>query len=173
MVTERLQLIPATVALCQAETIGREAVGRALGAVVPPSWPPPVLEPDDVERVRQQLESDPRSRAWTLHYLLRASPVAEDSPVLVGVAGFGGPPSPEGAVQIGYAVAVEHQRRGYATEAVAALIARAFRDPEVRVVVATTFPTLTPSIGVLRNTGFVHVSDDPASGLMRFERRRA
>ena len=172
MVTERLQLIPATVALCQAELIGREAVARALGAAVPISWPPPVLERDDVERIHRQLASDPRARVWTLHYLLRASPGADDLPALVGVAGFGGPPSPEGEVQIGYAVALEHQGRGYATEAVTALIARAFEDPGVTVVVATTFPTLASSIGVLRKTGFMHVGDDRDTLLMRFERRR-
>ena len=172
MTTERLRLIPATAALCRAETMGQEAVSRALGAVVPPSWPPSVLEPDDVERVRRQLQSDPRNQAWTLHYLLRSSAAGDGLPELVGVAGFGGPPSPEGAVQIGYAVAVEHQRRGYATEAVMALIARAFRDPSVVVIVATTFPTLAASIGVLRRTGFMHVGDDPGTGQMRFERRR-
>jgi hypothetical protein len=42
----------------------------------------------------------------------------------------------------------------------------------VAVVVATTFATLEPSIGVLQKTGFEHVGGDPESGLMRFERRR-
>jgi len=172
MITERLQLVAATPELCQAERIGPLAVGSALGAQVPPSWPPPVFEPDDVERVRKQLEAAPTNATWTLYYVISKPPDAGGLPTLVGVAGFGGPPSPDGVVEIGYAVAVEHQHRGYATEAVRALVAHAFAESRVAVVVATTFPTLEPSIGVLQKTGFHHVASDPKTGLMRFERRR-
>jgi len=172
MITERLQLIAATLDLCLAEGVGPDAVGRALGAQVPPSWPPPVFEPDDVDRVRRRLERDPATAPWTLCYVVRRSANADNLPSLVGVAGFAGPPSPDGAVEIGYAIAVEHQRRGYATEAVRALVTHAFAEPGVAVIVAFTFATLEPSIGVLRKTGFEYVGRDPDSGLMRFERRR-
>ena len=172
MVTERLQLVPATLSLCDAEASGQDAVARALGALVPPSWPPPVLEPDDVDRIRRRLESDPRNHTWTLHYVVRRPSAAGGRPELVGVAGYAGPPTPGGAVEIGYAVAVEHQRHGYATEAVTALVARAFADPGVSVVFATTYATLQPSIHVLRKVGFVHVASDPQTGLLRYERRR-
>jgi RimJ/RimL family protein N-acetyltransferase len=91
----------------------------------------------------------------------------------VGVAGFGGAPDPDGAVQIGYAVAEEHQRHGYATEAVTALLAYAFSHSAVTAVVATTYAALTPSIGVLRKTGFVQAGTASDNGLIRFERRRS
>jgi [ribosomal protein S5]-alanine N-acetyltransferase len=120
MMTERLQLIPVTLRLCDAEGHGPDALARELGAQVPRSWPPSVFEPDDVARIRRRLEVDSRSSIWTLHYVLRRPAEAAGQPELVGVAGFGGLPTAEGVVDIGYAIAVEHQRRGYATEAVSA-----------------------------------------------------
>jgi RimJ/RimL family protein N-acetyltransferase len=70
-------------------------------------------------------------------------------------------------------VAAEHQRRGYASEAVRALIERAFADGRVNVVVATTYPTLEPSIGVLLKAGFVFVGSHPETGIVRYEIRRS
>ena len=70
MLTDRLELVPATVALCDAEALGPSAVADALGSDIPTSWPPPVFEPDDVARVRQQLIADAGSASWTLHYVL-------------------------------------------------------------------------------------------------------
>jgi hypothetical protein len=49
-----------------------------------------------------------------------------------------------GAVEIGYAIAPEHQRRGYATEAVQALLSQAFDHVEVVVVPAVSRPRLPP-----------------------------
>ena len=130
-----------------------------------------MFESDDVERVRRQLLADPNTGRWTLHYVLRR--VASDSggPELVGVAGYAGPPTPDGVVEIGYAIAVEYQRQGFATEAVRALLDGAFADPHVLIVVATTYATLRPSIRVLEKTGFIEVSHASETGLKRFERR--
>jgi RimJ/RimL family protein N-acetyltransferase len=117
------------------------------------------------------LTADPTLGIWTLHYVLRrASSDAERA--LVGVAGFGGAPGADGVVDIGYAIAGEHQRQGYATEAVNALLALAFADPRVLRVGATTYATLRPSIGVLQKTGFTEISHDVSTGFMRFERER-
>jgi RimJ/RimL family protein N-acetyltransferase len=172
MITRRLQLVPTTVALCRAEVQGRDAIGRALGAHVPASWPPPVFETDDVERIHRQLDADPTNRAWTLHYVLLPPATLGEQAKLVGVAGYAGPPAADGIVNIGYAIAAEHQGRGYATEAVGAIVAQAFLDPRVEVVCATTYPTLGPSLSVLRKTGFAHVTSDPGSGVVTYERRR-
>jgi [ribosomal protein S5]-alanine N-acetyltransferase len=173
MLTERLELIAATPYLCEAEARGAEALGQALAVRVPPSWPPPVFEPNDVERIRRQLELDPGNQAWTLHYIILRTPGADALRELVGVAGYAGPPSADGAVEVGYAIAVEHQRQGYATEAVRALVTEAFQDPEIVVVRAMTYQSLEPSIGVLRKSGFLPVDRNPATGLLRYERRRA
>lgn len=172
MLTDRLELVPATVALCDAEALGPSAVADALGSDIPTSWPPPVFEPDDVARVRQQLIADAGSASWTLHYVLRRQTVSAKRPILVGVAGYGGPPDTDGLVEIGYAILSDHQCRGYATEAVGALVSHAFADASIRGVVATTYHTLQASIRVLEKAGFAEVSRDQQTGLMRFERRR-
>jgi len=172
MRARRLDLVPATVELCQAEARGRDAVAACLGAEVPASWPPPVFEPDDVARIRQRLEADARAGEWTLYYLLLRAVGSDQEPALVGVAGYTAPPTTEGEVEIGYAIAAEHRRCGYATEAVEALLARAFEYPHVLVVTAKTFPALQPSIGVLVKTGFVRAGGEGADGVIRYERRR-
>jgi ribosomal-protein-alanine N-acetyltransferase len=172
MLTNRLELVPATVALCDAESRGAAALAMTLGAKVPRSWPPPVFEADDVDRIRGRLIADPMAADWTLHYVLRRAGSGVGRPVLVGVAGYDGPPNADGVVEIGYAIAEEYRRQGYATEAVTALLGRAFADSRVRVVAATTYTTLRASIGVLKKTGFTQVSRDAESGVVRFERTR-
>jgi [ribosomal protein S5]-alanine N-acetyltransferase len=170
-VTHRLQLIPATVALCEAEMRGRAAVSLVLQAAMPQQWPPPVFEPDDVARVHRQLTAAPSDSEWTLYYIVERPVGGAERPALIGIAGYVSPPTLDGVIEIGYAIATEHQRRGYATEAVAALLTRAFADSRVRVVVATTYSTLLPSIRVLQKTGFVEVTRDPATNLVKFECR--
>src|SRR5688572_30956881 len=44
---------------------------------------------------------------------------------VIGKCGFTGPPGVDGAVEIAYGVAPEHQGKGYATEAAAALVSYA------------------------------------------------
>jgi [ribosomal protein S5]-alanine N-acetyltransferase len=167
--TERLRLIPATVALCDAEAEGAAAVGRLLGATMPASWPPAVFERDDVDRVRRALLSSDEAQTWTLHYMLRRAESLAEPPTLIGVAGFAGWPRPAGIVEIGYAVAEEYRRLGYATEAVVALLDRAFSDARVRVVAASTYVTIPASIRVLEKTGFALVSRRDDTGLMQFQ----
>jgi len=172
MITERLTLIPATVALCDAEGRGVAAVGQALGATVPASWPPSVFEPDDVARVRRHLVATPEAGRWTLYYVLRRSAEEDGLPALIGVAGYVAPPTSDGAVEIGYAIVEEFQRMGFATEAVRALLTDAFAAG-ARVVVATTYATLHASIRVLEKSGFVETSRAVTTGLLRFEHRRS
>lgn len=93
---------------------------------------------------------------------------------VIGMGGFKGPPS-NGTVEIAYAVTPDEQRKGYATEIAAGLIAHAFDAPEVHLVIAHTLPDGIASQRVLTKCGFTHVGEvlDPEDGLVwRFERRR-
>lgn len=121
-------------------------------------------------RLRSRLESKPETAGWVLYYLL-LSAVPGDTRELVGVAGFPDTPNAEGSVEIGYAVVPEHQRLGYATEAVSALLAHAFADPAVSAISATTYAELGPSISVLQRTGFVQ-HEATTSGKVFFRRGR-
>jgi RimJ/RimL family protein N-acetyltransferase len=94
----------------------------------------------------------------------------------VGQCGFKGPPEADGVVEIAYAVALEHQGRGYATEAAEALVGYAFSHDHVRLIRAHTLPEANASTRVLAKNGFLRVGDivDPDDGLVwRWERREA
>jgi hypothetical protein len=62
IVTERLQLVPATVGHVRAALESPTALSRALGASVPPTWPPEYLN-DDALRCRLDKLSA-RSDRW-------------------------------------------------------------------------------------------------------------
>ena len=160
----RLSLVPLTDALVEAEQAGPTRLAQLLGAVTPSSWPPELFEPDDLRRMGRLLQ-DPQNHGWTLYYLLtQASPVR-----LVGVAGFGGAPTAEGVVDLGYSVLPEFRRQGLATEAVEALVTFAVADPRVRAIAAQTYPALTASIGVLSKSGFRLVPSSAGSDTVRYE----
>lgn len=87
---------------------------------------------------------------------------------LVGKGGFKGPPDADGVVEIAYGVNPEHEGKGYATEAAAALVSYAFGDRQVRVVRAHTLPQSNASMRVLIKCGFRQVGEvmDPDDGLV-------
>jgi len=118
-----------------------------------------------------RLASSPAVDPWVHGYSL----VERGSEAVVGSCGFKGPPV-DGVVEIAYGVSPEQQRRGYATEAAAALVAYAFRRTDVSVVRAHTLPDASASQRVLVKCGFERVGevDDPEDGpVCRFEKRKS
>ncbi|MSU64399.1 MAG: N-acetyltransferase [Pedosphaera sp.] len=92
---------------------------------------------------------------------------------VIGTCGFTGPPGTDGVVEIAYGVALEHQGKGYATEAAAALVGYAFSNGQVRLIRAHTLPESNASARVLTKCGFHRVGEviDPEDGLVwRWER---
>jgi RimJ/RimL family protein N-acetyltransferase len=164
--TARLDLIPATPELARADLAGREALGEALGVPVPESWPPELFDEPALRYTLGKLEGRPEAAGWWSYYVVR-----REEPLLVGVVGYKGPPA-AGAVEIGYSVVPEHRRRGYATEASAALVARAFARADVERVLAETLPELSPSIGVMGKLGFVFVGEGSEPGVIRYALER-
>jgi RimJ/RimL family protein N-acetyltransferase len=81
------------------------------------------------------------------------------------MGGFKGAPDEAGSIELGYGILPEHQRHGYATEAVRGWIDFAFASPQVRTVVGQTLPRLTASIRVLEKAGFRYVGagSDPSA----------
>jgi ribosomal-protein-alanine N-acetyltransferase len=100
--------------------------------------------------------------------------IQRDSGETVGTAGFKGPPSADGTVEIAYGIEPDYQGNGYATEAAQALVNYAFTNGPVSIVVAHTLPQLNASGGVLTKCGFQRVGEvvDPEDGLVwRWEKR--
>jgi RimJ/RimL family protein N-acetyltransferase len=168
--TERLQLTPATSDLVSAALGGSAALAAALNARVPPTWPPEFVDSPALEFIRDRLTETPDDGEWWMYFIVLPAAAAER--VLIGTAGYKGRPA-DGTVEVGYGIVIDHRRRGYASEAVRGLVARAFRVPGVRRVIAETLPELTPSIGVLRKCGFELIGEGSEPGVIRFELTRA
>lgn len=169
IVTERLEIVPATPALTKAALEGPRALGAGLAASVPPTWPPDYLDEPALRFTLDRLEEAPEHAHWWMHFVLRKRGGGDRT--LIGSAGYKGPPS-DGTVEVGYGIVSDHRRNGYASETVHALVARAFTVPEVRRVIAETLPELLPSIGVLHKCGFRLIGPGSEPGVIRFERTR-
>lgn len=168
--TERLELVPATPELLSAALDGEEALSASLRALVPRSWPPEYVDPPALQFTRDRVAADPAQAEWWMYFVV--TPREDGERVLIGTAGYKGPPTPDGTVEVGYSVVADHHRRGYASESVRALVRRAFGVPGVRKVIAETLPELEPSIGVLRKCGFELVGEGSEPGVIRFELTR-
>lgn len=168
--TERLDLVPSTVPTLRAAIEDSERLGMLLDARVPGGWPPDLLDAPALQWTVDRLREDPNAASWYMYWIvLRGEPAR----TLVGVAGYKGPPSLDGIVEIGYGVVPEHQRRGYATEAAQALVRNAFAEPKVQRVIAETLPSLEPSMAVLAKCGFDFIGEGSEPGVIRYERRRS
>ena len=78
--------------------------------------------------------------------------VERHTSTVVGGAGFFGPPQ-DGEVEIGYGIVPSRQRRGYATEAVQAMVADIFQVDSVLTVTANVDLDNPASIRVLEKSG--------------------
>ncbi|ADG77563.1 GCN5-related N-acetyltransferase OS=Tsukamurella paurometabola (strain ATCC 8368 / DSM / CCUG 35730 / CIP 100753 / JCM 10117 / KCTC 9821 / NBRC 16120 /NCIMB 702349 / NCTC 13040) OX=521096 GN=Tpau_0930 PE=4 SV=1 [Tsukamurella paurometabola] len=129
--------------------------------VLPPSFATP--ESLRLWRMRdRQIAADPASAEWITGAILDT-----DRDLVVGRAGYHGPPDGNGTVEIGYAVDPEYRRRGYARAALEFLLARAGSDPSVRTVRATVSPDNTASSSLIAQYGFVEIGTqiDEVDGL--------
>jgi RimJ/RimL family protein N-acetyltransferase len=165
--TARLDLVAATVDLARADLDDRSALARLLEARIAPEWPPPLNDRDSQSWTLRYLEQHLDAVGWCMWYfVLRADRTA------IGVGGFKGLPSSDGTVEVGYSVLEAHQRRGYASEAVDALVAWAFGHDVVTRVIAETYPELVASIGVMEKTGFRFLGPGSEERVIRYERLR-
>lgn len=156
LTTTRLELVAGTVALAKAEIDDLPALAMLLNVPLPTQWPPPLNDEHSQKYFLDALlNAAPSHDGWYLWYCLRRGPRA-----LLGSAGFKGIPA-DGMVEIGYSMLEEHQRNGYCTEAVGALIGWAFQHPEVNMVIAHTLPGLLPSIRVMEKCGMVFADNGP------------
>lgn len=74
--------------------------------------------------------------------------------VVVGNCGWRGAPDADGSVEIGYLLVPAARRRGYGTEAVAAVIAESLRNEGVRKITAVVEVSNVASRRLLTRLGF-------------------
>jgi len=163
--TSRLTLVAATPALIDEELARPERLADELAADLAVDWPPEDHDGDALRFFREKLQHDDAAGWWLYYVLVTRAP----RPLIVGSAGFKGPPE-AGVVEIGYSIVLSQRRRGFATEACRALVEAAWRGG-ADAVSAQTLPGNEPSIGVLRKLGFTQHGARP-SGMLAFELRR-
>ncbi len=163
--SRRLTLHEATIEVLRADLAGPASLGTALGCAVTSEWPPEMYPPEKVER-RIRALADPSQRGWWSWYA-----VERETNTLVGMATYLGKPV-GGEVEVGYAICHSAQRRGFASEALAALVDRAWDEPAVERIVAVTTPQNTGSIAVLLKAGFAPIAAPEGEAHFRLQRHQ-
>lgn len=82
-----------------------------------------------------------------------------DGDQVVGLCGYKRPPGLTKTAEIGYGIAPERRRRGYATRAICLLVNEARADQAVERVAAETSVDNPASKLVLERNGFTHIGD--------------
>lgn len=166
--SRRLTLVAASPELVDADLAGAAEFAVALGAEVPPEWPPALFGGSFMRAVQAQL-AHPGEQGWSVWYLL--DPEATPA-VVIGMCQFKGRPDAAGSVEIAYAILDRYRARGYATEAVARLIEWAFGHQNVVQVTAETMPHLRSSIRVLEKVGMAPAGPGSEYGVVRYAVRK-
>lgn len=165
--TPRLELIAATESIARVALEEPDAFGGSVDAEVPTGWPPIVVS-DTRAFFARVLTADPPSAGWWIWYVVLRAPQR----VLIGHAGFAGPPNPEGSIECGYALLEGWHRQGFATEALGALCSWAFSDPRVHRITGRTYPHLVASVRTMERNGFCIDGPPSSEGLVTLIRER-
>jgi ribosomal-protein-alanine N-acetyltransferase len=154
--TTRLELAPLDAEAIQA-LLGGDAqrLEQLTGAAFPRPVEPPPYMADSLPVVGARLRKSPEEAPWW-NWLV----VSQEDGEAVGSVAFGGMPDAAGAVLIGYAMYPGHEGRGYATEAVKAMVEWAFAQPGVRIVRALAPVWNTPAVHVAEKIGMRPVASD-------------
>ena len=154
--TARLELTPLDADAIQALLAGdAKRLKQLTGAAFPHPIAPPPYMAESLPVVGAQLRKSPAEAPWW-NWLV----VKHEDGEAVGSVAFGGKPDPAGAVLIGYAMYPGHEGRGYATEAVKAMVEWAFAQPGVNTVRALAPVWNTPAVHVAEKVGMRPVASD-------------
>ena len=152
--SEHLILLPMSLELMEALARGDlEHAQPMVSYQIPPNWP------QGMESVLAFRIAIARVQPQALPLLLNAMVLRAEPEVVVGRIGFHGPADETGMLEIGYEVFAPYRRRGYAREAVIAMLGWAQRDPAVQRFRASVSPQNLPSRRLVTGLGFVEVGD--------------
>jgi ribosomal-protein-alanine N-acetyltransferase len=176
--TPRLGLEPISLALVEAIMLGRrDDAERIAEAKLPGAWPNRALIERAFTASLDEIRADPATRLWGDRLMIVTEPVAGRlERRVVGSVVFHGRPVEDGVAEIAYGVEEGSQGQGIATEATAASVGWALREPGVQAVRATTLPWHKASLRVIEKLGMkpVGTRDHELLGeLLVFEVRRA
>ena len=154
LLTERLILIPFTLQICQNLLDGDFNAVHAMGLKKGISWPDDDVM-DTLPRIINNLllvKGPTGFESWMI--------VKNDTLEIIGDLGFKGIKHDDGTIDIGYGIIKEERRKGYAAEAVAALVDWAFSQTIVNQITARCAIDNSGSINLLKKLNFNETSRD-------------
>ena len=165
LVTERLELVPASADVLQAVLEGRRDTA---GFRIPLAWPEADLA-EVLPAFAGILAENPASACWGIWFMVRRA-----DRTVVGDIGFKGPPDEHGRVDLGYGVLADCRRNGYASEAARALVDWALGQQGVKSVFAECLVGNLASLRVLEKAGMTRlgVGETPEGQVVQWEIRR-
>jgi len=165
MIPRRLKLVNGNLELLTAALADGGALEALLGVSLAEGW---AGFPEALPVLCASYAKNPHGHPWGSLFF-----VDPQARVLVGFGGFKGPPSSDGVLEIGYAIAPAFRGRGLASDAVTQMVQRAFEDSTVTAVDAHTLGHANPSTRVLEKSSFRKIGDvsDPDEGLVWHWRR--
>ena len=162
--TRRLRLVPQDPAHLRALIEGPENYERVSGMTPANGLREFIVSPDVSAEWMAALRTATGVDPWKYGFAV----MEHESGLVIGNAGFVGPPDSAGSVEIAYGIVPDYEGRGYATEAAAALVRYARADTRVRALCAHTLPARNASTRVLEKCGFRQAGevDHPTDGLI-------
>jgi [ribosomal protein S5]-alanine N-acetyltransferase len=130
-----------------------------LGTAADPDWP----SRDEIDlfaALRHAPARDERFGPWLV--------IVTHAALVIGTAGFTGPPQADGSVEIGFGITPRWRRRGYASEATSALVRFGLGQRGVVRVIARCAATNTASRRVMGRVGMAPIG--ARDGLLAFAR---
>ncbi|SHL55303.1 ribosomal-protein-alanine N-acetyltransferase [Chryseobacterium carnipullorum] len=154
LTTERLILIPFTTKICRDILKDDFSDLAAMGLKKGKGWPySDVIEtlPRIIDNL-SKVEEPTGFESWMI--------IKNDTFEIIGDAGFKGYNGEEKNIDIGYGISKEERRKGYAEEAVTALIQWAFSTGIVSEITARCLPDNVNSINFLQKLSFTKIKQD-------------
>ena len=163
--TERFRLVSATAEMLRLELDNPAAFAARFNAKLPDDWPPGEYDRGAIQYFLEQTIAGGQSAdGWCGWYLLRDTEERGES-LLVGCAGYLGPPDEAGRVEIGYSICEQWRGQGVAKEIVAALVENAARRG-AQTAQAHADPENAASIAVLLACGFRPAAEEASNQLL-------
>ncbi len=97
-----------------------------------------------------KVKENPADYQWFTHWAI----ILKKEEIAVGGIGVSGPPNEKGETETGYGLDINQHGKGYATEALQCLAEWAFQHPNLKAIVAHTFPEGHSSQRVLIKNNF-------------------
>ncbi|MBP9187290.1 MAG: GNAT family N-acetyltransferase [Bacteroidia bacterium] len=161
--TERLKLIPLNHQQVELLKQKPKVLAQLLGTTYQPFQHAPETINDHIEAIEFWLHNtklNPANFEWFTNWEI----ILKSENVTIGGIGFTGTPDELGETEVGYGIDIRYFNKGFATEALAAIMQWAFKHEKLSAIKANTLINHIASQKVLIKNGFERV--DVQTGLI-------